>query len=177
MHAGGSHWLLRKSMRIRTRASKPVREQKKRQTCELIRDTASPEETINEAPTLGQGERSDHVVLRADRVARASSPLGLSRHAPHSTKPSAKTRRSGQSAHNHVPEKVLTSSAARSSESELGNFYRSGVPKPALIATKQGSAITGRAYLFDLYEEKMVLLERFELSASPLPRECSTPEL
>ena len=23
----------------------------------------------------------------------------------------------------------------------------------------------------------MVLLERFELSASPLPRECSTPEL
>ena len=25
--------------------------------------------------------------------------------------------------------------------------------------------------------ERMVLLERFELSASPLPRECSTPEL
>ena len=25
--------------------------------------------------------------------------------------------------------------------------------------------------------EMMVLLERFELSASPLPRECSTPEL
>jgi hypothetical protein len=25
--------------------------------------------------------------------------------------------------------------------------------------------------------KKLVLLERFELSASPLPRECSTPEL
>src|SRR5690606_30235669 len=33
------------------------------------------------------------------------------------------------------------------------------------------------AHLFDIVEKKMVLLERFELSASPFPRECSTPEL
>ena len=32
-------------------------------------------------------------------------------------------------------------------------------------------------YGYSIVSGKMVLLERFELSASPLPRECSTPEL
>ena len=34
-----------------------------------------------------------------------------------------------------------------------------------------------RGYLADIFEGFVVLPERFELSTSPLPRECSTPEL
>ena len=46
-----------------------------------------------------------------------------------------------------------------------------------------GCGVTGSAFPFSLLKEiadlksKVVLLERIELSTSPLPRECSTSEL
>ncbi len=45
------------------------------------------------------------------------------------------------------------------------------------IAGRVHAIEPGKVQLSNIMSEKMVLLERIELSTSPLPRECSTSEL